>query len=295
MNKVIITCAIIGAAPTRDQNPDIPITPEEIADSAIEACHAGAGIVHIHVRDPETQLGTNDPALFRRVVERVRSKCDVVLNLSTGHGGGMFIPPDGKITGPDGHIIKEYFRIQTPEQRVEHIRQLKPEICSLDIGSMNFGPGLFINAPGLVDNMAEMIRDIGSKPEIELFDIGHIEIARHLIRSGLITGTPHYQLCMGTGGGLAATAKNAVHFSECLPGDSTWSIFGVARTQFPMVAMGVLLNGHVRVGFEDNLYLQKGVKAKSNAELVERAVAIINNLNKEVATVDETREILELK
>jgi|SaaInl7_200m_RNA_FD_contig_21_2020124_length_1356_multi_7_in_0_out_0_2 uncharacterized protein (DUF849 family) len=295
MNKVIITCAIIGAAPTRDQNSHIPITPEEIADSAIEAHQAGASIVHIHVRDPETHVGANDPALFTRVVERIRAKCDVILNLSTGHGGGLFIPADGKMTDADGHIIKDYFSIQTPEERVEHVLQLKPEICSLDIGSMNFGLGLFINAPGLVDKMAEMIRDVGTKPEIELFDVGHIEIANNLIKNGLIAGKPHYQLCMGTTGGTAATPKNAVHFSECLSGDCTWSIFGVGRTQFPMAAMGVLLDGHVRVGFEDNLYLEKGVKAKSNGELVERAAKIVRDLNKEVATADEAREILELK
>ena len=160
---------------------------------------------------------------------------------------------------------------------------------------MNFGLGVFINAPGLVDKMAEIIRDVGTKPEIELFDVGHIEIANHLIRSGLIAGKPHYQLCMGTLGGMAATPKNAVHFSECLSGDCTWSIFGVGKTQFPMAAMGVLLDGHVRVGFEDNLYLEKGVKAKSNAELVERVATIVRDLNKEVATAGEAREILELK
>ena len=288
MDKVIITCAIIGAGPRREQNPHIPITPEEIADSAIEAHRAGASIVHIHVRDPETQDGSNDPVLFARVFERIRSKCDVIINLSTGHGGSLYIPPDGQ-------LLDEFIGIQGAEQRVEHVLQLKPEICSLDIGSMNFGPGLFLNAQGVVDRMAELIKESGTKPEIELFDVGHIEIAKRLIQMGLIEGAPYYQLCLGTTGGMAATPKNAVHFSECLPAGSVWSVFGVAHTQFPMAAMGVLLGGHVRIGFEDNLYLAKGVQAKSNAELVDRAATIIRDLNREVAVPDEAREILGLK
>jgi len=288
MSKIIITIALIGSAPTREQNPHIPITPEEIADSAVDAYHAGAAVCHVHVRNPETHEGSNDPVLFERVVEHIRSRCDMVINLSTGHGGGMYIPPDGSID-------PEFCNIQSPEQRVEHVLKLKPELCSLDIGTMNFGEGLFINAPGVVDKMAELIKGVGSKPEIELFDVGHIEIANRLMKQGLIEGTPHFQLCMGTMAGIAATPKNAVHFSECLPPDSTWSIFGVGRTQFPMVAMGAVLGGHIRIGFEDNLYLQKGVLAKSNAELTDRAAAIIHSLNLEVASADETRDILGLK
>ena len=284
MNKVIITAAIIGGGPTRQQNEHIPITPAEIADSAVEAYEAGASIAHIHVRDPQTGAHNNEVSLFTEVFERIREKCDMVINLSTGAGGGMYITENGQIMSD----------IQSAERRVEHILKLKPEICSFDIGTMNFGAGMFVNAEAVVDKMASLIKGV-SKPEIELFDIGHIEIANRLIKLGLIEGLPHFQLCMGTGGSLAATPKNAVHFAECLPSDCTWSIFGVARSQFPMVAMGVLLDGHVRVGFEDNLYLDQGVKAKSNAELVTRAAAIIRNLNKEIASADETREILGLK
>ena len=287
MSKVIITVALIGAAPTRQQNPDIPITPEEIADSAVEAYEAGAAVCHVHVRNPETHAGSNDPELFKRVVERVRSKCDIVLNLSCGHGGSIYIPPEGGVN-------PEMCTVQSPDERVAHVLQLKPELCSLDIGTMNFGGGLFVNAPGLVDKMAELIRDAGTKPEIELFDIGHIEIFHRLNGAGLIEGTPHFQLCMGTAAGIAATPAHAVHFAESLPQPCTWSIFGVARTQFPMAAMGALLDGHVRVGFEDNLYMSRGVLAKSNAELVDRAATIIRDLNKEVATADEAREILGL-
>jgi len=286
MSKVIITAAIIGAGPTRDQNPHIPITPAEIADSAVEAFNEGASIVHIHVRDPETGEASNEAHLFEEVVDRVRSKCDVILNLSTGGGGGLYI-------GPGGETVSDF--IQSAERRVEHVLKLKPEMCSLDIGSMNFGEGLFVNAPAVVYKMAEYIKEAGVKPEVELFDIGHIEIAKRLLSLNLLETPPHYQLCMGTQGSLAATPKNAVHFIESLPPGGTWSIFGVARTQFPMVAIGVLMGGHVRIGFEDNLYMKKGVKAKSNAELVKRTVDIIENLNQDVASVDEAREILGLK
>jgi uncharacterized protein (DUF849 family) len=285
VNNTIVTVAIIGSGPTRAQSKYIPITPEEIANSAIESYKAGASIAHIHVRNPETGEPSNEVALFAEVVERIRAECDMILNLSTGGGGGLYISPEGQVMSG----------LLSAEQRVAHILELKPEICSLDIGTMNFGPGIFANAEGVVDKMAAMIKEVGSKPEIELFDIGHIEIAKRLIKLGLIEGTPHYQLCMGTAGSLAATPKNAVHFAECLPPDSTWSIFGVGATQFPMAAMGVLLGGHVRVGFEDNLYMDKGVKAERNAQLVERAVKIIGDLNKKVASVEETREILALK
>lgn len=286
MEKVIITVAVIGSAPTREQSPYIPITPREIAESAVEAHKAGASIAHIHVRDPETGNASNDVAFFTEVVERIRDACDMILNLSTGHGGALYIGPDGKAI-LDG--------IQSAERRVEHVLKLKPELCSLDIGTMNFGIGVFANTQPIVDKMAEMIKETGAKPEVELFDVGQIEIANRLMDLGLIEARPHFQLCMGTAGGCAATPKNAVHFAECLPPDCTWSIFGVAREQFPMAAMGALLGGHVRVGFEDNLYMEKGLKAKSNADLVNRAADIIRCLNKSVASVDEAREILGLK
>jgi uncharacterized protein (DUF849 family) len=288
MNKIIITAALIGAQATRQQNPHIPITPEEIADSAIEAYEAGAAIGHVHVRDLETGINSNDPVLFTRVVERIRSKCDMIINLSTSHGSGMYIPPEGV-------VLPENYIIQSPEERVAHVQKLKPELCSLDIGSMNFGELIAVNAPGVVEKMAELINEIGTKPEIELFDIGHIEIFHRLNKLGLIEGTPYFQLCMGTVAGIAGNPSHAVHFAESLPRNCIWGIFGVGPAEFPMVAMGTLMGGHVRVGFEDNLYLEKGVLAKSNAELVERAVAIIRNLNKEVANTDEAREILGLR
>ena len=211
MDNVILTVAIIGGGPTREQNPHIPITPEEIADSAIESFKAGASIAHIHVRDPKTETPSNDVALFSEVVERVRSKCDMILNLSAGYGGGMIISEEGEIM----HAL------QSADKRVEHVTTLKPEICSLDIGTVNFGPAIFANAQGVVDKMAAIIKDCGVKPEIELFDIGHIEIAKRLIKLGLVEGTPHFQLCMGTAAGLAATPK-----LQSITDSSPESLFG---------------------------------------------------------------------
>jgi len=288
VSGVIVTAAIIGSGPNRSQSEHIPITPQEIAESAIDSYHAGASIAHIHVRDPETAVNTNRFELFREVVERIRDKCPMILNLTTGTGGGLYIDPDGR-------IVESASDIQGPESRVAHVLRLEPEMCSLDIGSMNFGLGIFVNPQEIVERMAALIRESGTKPELELFDVGHIEIAKRLMRKNLIEGVPHFQICLGTEGGMAASPKNALHFSECLPQNSTWSVFGVARDQFPMVAMGVLLGGHVRVGFEDNLYLKKGVKAKSNAELVAHAVQIIRDLHRAPASVAETRELLGLR
>lgn len=285
MDKVIITVAVTGSRPTREMNPNLPITPEEIADSAIESFNEGASIVHIHVRHPETGLPSMETGLYEKAVERIKAKCDMIINLSTGAGGRLSV-------GPDGQPDMKKSALTSPERRVEHVLKLKPELCSLDIGTMNFGNGVFVNVQHVVDRMAEMIRDAGVKPEVEVFEVGHIQTANRLLSLGLVENPAHFQLCMGTPAGIAATPKNAIHFSECLPPGHTWSVFGVGRTQFPMVAMGVLLDGHVRVGFEDNLFIKKGQLAKSNAELVKRTVDIIRDLNKDVASVDEARKIL---
>jgi len=285
VDKVIITVAVTGSRPTREMNPNLPITPEEIADSAIESFNEGASIVHVHVRHPKTGLPSMEVALYEEVVERIRAKCDMIINLSTGAGGRLYM-------GPDGQPDMKTSALASPEKRVEHVLKLRPELCSLDIGTMNFGDGVFVNAQHVVDKMAEMIREVRVKPEVEVFEVGHIQTANRLLSLGLVETPAHFQLCMGTMAGIAATPKNAVHFSECLPPGHTWSIFGVGRTQFPMVGMGVLLDGHVRVGFEDNLFIKKGVLADSNAELVKRTVDIIKDLNKDVASVEEARKIL---
>lgn len=287
MDKVIITVAVTGSQPTREMNPNLPVTPQEIADSAYECLNEGAAIVHVHVRDPETGARSMAPELYEEVVERVRARSNMIINLTTGPGGQFII-------GPDNRIDEAASIIEPPETRVEHVLKLKPEMCSLDVGSANFGKMLFANAQPVIDKMAKMMKDAGVKPEVEIFDIGQVTIAERLVKLGLLEENAHYQLCMGTGGGIPATPKNALAMAEALPRNGTWSIFGVGRTQFPMVAMGVLLGGHVRVGMEDNLYLSKGVLANSNAELVRRTVEIIRSLGKDVASVEETREILSL-
>jgi uncharacterized protein (DUF849 family) len=239
----------------------------------------------VHVRDLKTQKRSREPELFRRVMERLRSRCNMIINLTTGVGGQLVMGADNQ---PDmGHSF-----MASPEKRVEHVLQLKPELCSLDVGSSNTKTGVFINAEVVVDRMAELIKGCGVKPEVEIFDFGHIQIAERLMKLGLIEKNAHFQLCMGTKMGVPATPKMATTLAEALPPGVTWSIFGVGAAQFPMVAMGTLLNGHVRVGFEDNLYLKKGQLAKSNAELVKRAVEIIHSLNREVASVAEARQIL---
>ncbi len=288
MDKVIITVAVTGGQTTREQHPELPVTPEEIAASALECYNEGASIVHVHVRDPKTARRSMELEHYREVFERVRAQSDMIVNLSTGAGGQLTI-------GPDNQPRMESSLMASPEKRVEHIVALKPEMCSLDIGSSNAGFGVFVNAQTVIDKMAEMIKAVGVKPEVEIFDTGHIQIARRLIRLGLLDSNAHYQLCMGTRMGAPGTPKDAIHLAESLPPGSTWSMFGVGATQFPMAAQAVLLGGHVRVGFEDNVYLKKGVLAKSNAELVSHAARIIRSLNKDVASVEDAKKILSLK
>ncbi len=287
MDKIIITVATTGSRPTKEQNPNVPISPEEIANSAYECFNEGASIVHVHVRDPQTQKRSMAFEHYAEVVERLRAKCNMIINLTTGAGGQL-------IMGPDNQPKLESSYLEPPEKRVDHVLKLKPEMCSLDVGTANQRGGAFVNVEVVVDKMAEMIKSAGVKPELEVFDVGHIQIAKRLIDLGLAGKNAHFQLCMGTRMGVPGTPKNAVHMAESLPPGVTWSIFGVGATQFPMVGMGALLGGHVRVGFEDNLYLRKGRLAKSNAELVAHAAKIVRDLNQEVATVDETRKILSL-
>jgi len=277
VNKVIVTVAVIGSRPSREHNPHIPLTPEEIADSAYECFNEGASIVHVHVRDLKTQKRSMDTQLYARVMERLRTKCPMIINLTTAVGGQLALGLDNQ---PD---MNNSF-MASAEKRVGHVLQLKPDFCSLDIGSINTRSGVFINYEPVVDKMAELIKKSGVKPEVEIFDFGHIQIAQRLMKLGLIEKNAHFQLCMGTKAGIPATPQMAVMLSGALPLGVTWSIFGVGMSQFPMVAMGVLLNGHVRVGFEDNLYLRKGQLAKSNAELVRQAVQIIRSLQKDVAS-----------
>jgi 3-keto-5-aminohexanoate cleavage enzyme len=270
MEKVIITAAITGSRMMRDIAPHIPITPEEIAQSAIEAWQAGASIVHIHVRDPETHLGSQDQELFRRVVDRVREKTDLILSLTTSGIPGRNLPT---------------------EERLAPLR-LKPELASYDAGSINLGGKAFINDPAFLDEAAKKMKEAGVKPEIEVFDLGMMVTALRLCEEGKIDAPMHFQFCLGTPWGAPATVKSFLHLYEHMPADSTWSIFGVGRGFLPMAMMGLIMGGHIRVGMEDNIYVNPGVLAKTNAELVERVTVICRAYGREVATPAEARKIL---
>lgn len=288
-DEVIITCPVTGAADTAEKNPSVPVTPQEIADAAIEAAKAGAAIAHIHVRDPETGKGSNDPALFREVVECIReSDTDVVINLTAG-GGGDFIPNDQEpgIGAPGTDV-------QTPEERHAHVEELLPEICTLDCGSYNFSDFVYLNAENWVRRQARLIQDSGVKPELECFDLGHIRLAKKLVEDGLIDDPPLFQICLGIPWAAEANAETMLSMRNMLPGDANWVGFGVGRAQMPMAAQSVLLGGHVRVGLEDNLYLEKGVLA-SNGQLVEKAIGIVKSLGARVLSPAEAREKLGLR
>ncbi len=288
-NEVIITCAVTGAGNTVGVHPAIPVTPEEIANAAIEAARAGAAIAHIHVRDVTTGKGNRDQSLFREAVERVRdSDTDVVINLTTGMGGD-YIPSkaDPAVAAPESDFAR-------PEERVLHGEELRPEICSLDCGSMNFGSDLALNTFDHLRVMAEHIKNCGVKPEIEAFELGHIWLAKQLIDEGIIDEPPLFQLCLGIPWGAEANAATLLVMRDMLPEGANWAAFGIGRMQFPMVAQAMLLGGHVRVGLEDNLYLERGVFA-SNGQLVEKAVKIIETLGARVLSPEEAREKLGIK
>ena len=273
MDKVIITAALTGSRTTKAHNPAVPYTPQEIAEDAVACWQAGAAVVHIHVRDPQTGAPSMDLALFREVVERIRARCDVVLNLTTS---GLHLE------GPD-----------VLERRLAPVT-LHPDLCSLDIGSVNFRDRVFLNPPEWGEMAARRMREHGVKPEIEVFDVGHVAQALDLIARGLVEEPPYFQLCMGVPWGIPATPENLLFLRSQLPPGARWSVLGVGRAQWTMVALGILLGGHVRVGFEDNVYLERGVLAASNAQMVEKAVRLVRDLGREVASVDEARAILGL-
>lgn len=285
--KVMIACAVTGSADTPSKNPAVPVTPKQIADSAIEAARAGACIVHIHVRDPETTRPSMDPALYREVVDRVRSSdTDVLINLTTGPGA-RFVPDENDpLKGGPGTTLK------APHERVRHVLELRPDICSLDMGSMNMSRYVFINAVGHLEVMATAIRDAGVIPELEVFDTGQLLLAKSMIESGHIKPPGLFQICLGIAWGQPATPAAMMYMHDQLPPNCTWFAFGISGQQFPMVAQTVVMGGHVRVGLEDNLYLQRGRLSPSNAALVEKAANIIELLGDEVATVQEARQML---
>ncbi len=274
MEKLIITAAVIGSAPTRDMNPYIPYSPAEIADEALRCWRAGAAIVHVHVRNPETGQPAFEKEMFREVVERVRADSDMLVNLTTSAFN---------LEGP-----------RVGERRLIPL-ELKPDLCSLDVGSMNFRGRVFVNPPDWGEMAAKRMREAGVKPEMEVFDLGHTIQARHLFEKGLVNDPPYFQICLGVAWGADATIESLLTLKARLPNGSQWSVLGTGPSQLPLTTHALLLGGHVRVGFEDNLYLSRGVLAETNAQFVERAVSLARLLQREVATCEEARAILGIR
>lgn len=291
--KVIITCAVTGAGDTVGRHPAIPVTPEQIANAALEAASAGAAIVHCHVRNAETGRGARDVALYREVVERIREKNEeVIVNLTAGMGGDVEI---GEGETPRA-FDEEFTDLIGPTERLLHVEALRPEICTLDCGTLNFGDGngIVVQTPNQLREQARLIRSYGVKPELEIFDSGNLWFAKQLVAEGLVDDPPMFQLCLGIPWGAPVNTQTMAYMVGQLPDNAVWAGFGISRMQMPMVAQAAILGGHVRVGLEDNLYLEKGVYA-SNASLTERAAEIVRLLGAQIATSDEAREILHLK
>ncbi|MCO6057505.1 3-keto-5-aminohexanoate cleavage protein [Pseudomonas sp. MOB-449] len=293
--KVVLTCAVTGDGPLNPKYPDYPITPEQIARNCLDAAAAGAAIVHIHGRNPETGLGDRNPALFKEIVERIRAEnTNVLINLTTGMGGTFVPEPHNEALA---HSTTD---VGTAAERVRHVFDNRPDICTLDATTMNLEGGIagapdcvFMNTPGKLRDMATLIRETSTKIEVEAFNPGDILLARKLIEDGYIDAPPLFQLCLGVKWSAPADVKSLVYMKDLLPENAIWSAFGVSRFQMQMVALSTILGGHCRVGLEDNIYLERGVFA-TNAQLVERASQIIRNLGCEVATSDEAREIFVL-
>ncbi|HRK01541.1 MAG TPA: 3-keto-5-aminohexanoate cleavage protein [Oligoflexia bacterium] len=269
-NKLIITCAITGAETTRDQNPNLPITPDEQATAAYDCWKAGASIIHLHVRD-DSGKPSQSVDRFREVIEKIRKKCPVIVQVSTGGAVGEKI-----------------------ERRAEPLT-LKPEMASLNTGSINFGDEVFLNLPSDVEFLAKRMSELSIKPEIEVYDYGMFEYSLKLVKKGIIKQPAHFQFVLGTGHGISGEPRNLCRMADLVPEHCTWTAAGVGRYQLPVAAQAIVMGGHVRVGLEDNIYFSKGVLAKSNAQLVQRIANLAEILQRSVATVDETKEILGLK
>lgn len=293
-NPTIISCAVTGGADTKAMNPAVPVSPAEIAAEALAAHDAGAAIVHIHVRDPETGRATPDPEknarLFEETTEEIRKTgSKVLLNLTTGWGGVIGINPDNPVEPAPGA------RLKTAEERVAHILSCKPDICSLDVATMNFGRGTMINSIEILAAMGEAVQAVGVKPEIEAFDTGHVRLANDLFDKGiLVDESPLYQLCLGIPWGAEASVESLLTMKNLVPKSAVWSAFGISATEFPIVAAAAILGGNVRVGLEDNLYMARGELASGNGPLVARAVSIIEAVGGKVASVEDARSLLEL-
>ena len=292
MSGVFITCAITGSGDTTSKSDLVPITPQQIAESAIDAAVAGAAIVHIHVRNPETGAGARDVELYAEVVERIRaSSTDVVLNLTSGMGGDLTLgsaeeplPPADKGTDMAGAT-----------ERLAHVRELMPEITTLDCGTMNFGEGdyIMVNSPSVLDEMARQVQKLGVRPEIEIFDTGHLWLAKRLVNEGFIDDPVMVQLCMGIPWGAPDDLNTFMALVNNLPDDWVFSAFSLGRSQLPYVGLAAIAGGNVRVGLEDNIYLSRGQLA-TNADLVTRAVTILESMNYEILGPEAVRDKLHL-
>jgi len=272
MSKTIITIAPTGAWPKKKQNPNVPITPEEIAEDVYECYKSGAAVAHLHMRD-ENENGTMDKEKFKKTVDLIRKKCDIVLNLTTS----------GDLDATD-------------ETRQAHLKEIKPELASYDAGSMNWGNNaLFINHPNFLEELGNTMKENGVKPEIEVFDSGMFYNAMYYLKKGVLQEPLHFQFVLGAPGGTAATVENLVYLKSLIPENSTWSALGIGAGHLPILYTTLALGGHIRVGMEDNLKYNKDELATSNKQFVERAVRIIKEMNKEPATPDEARQILGLK
>ena len=292
--EAFITCALTGAGDTVGRSDRVPVTPKQIAESALEAAAAGAAVVHIHVRDPATGKGSRDPKLFREVVERVRaSGANVVLNLTAGMGGDLVLGGDESPLP----LSKEGTDMAGASERLRHVEDLLPEICTIDCGTMNFAAGgdyVMTNTPAMIRAMARKVQALGVRPELEVFDTGHLVMVKELIKEGLIDDPPMIQLCMGIPYGAPDDPSTLMSMVQQLPPNAVFSAFSIGRMQLAYVAMAVLAGGNVRVGLEDNLFLSRGRPA-TNGQLVERARSILEGMNVSVLGPDEVRAKLRLK
>ncbi len=289
MTKTILTCAVTGNLTKPEMTPYLPITPQQIADSCLGAADAGAAVVHIHVRDPLTGKPSMELDHYAEVMHLIKARNkELVINLTTGPGG-RFVPSedDPKVYAPGTTLCH-------PLKRVEHIVKLKPDISTLDLNTMNSGPDVVINTPSNVRKMAKVIRDAGVLPEIEIFDTGDLNLAKDLIKEGVLEGPGLFTFVMGVKYGLNTDPATLLYLRDQLPGGANWAAFGIAKAEFPIVAQAWLYGGNVRVGMEDNIYLEKGVLCETNAQLVERAHRIVKDLGGELASSNEARQLLGL-
>lgn len=287
--KTILTCAVTGAVTSKESTPYLPITPEQIATSALEAAEAGASVVHLHVRNNDGTPST-DVELYRDTVDRIKKhNKDVLINLTTGPGA-RFSPDMARMGYPAPGTM-----MMNAHKRTEHIRLIKPDLCSIDFNTMNQGDNAIrLNHKEVVKAMLVMVQEAGTKPELEIFGSGDLMLAKEYVDSGLVRGNPLWQFATGIKYGWESTTETLIYATSIIGRDKLWSAFGISKNEMPILAQTVILGGHVRVGMEDNIYLEKGVLAKTNAELVTKAVRIIKDLGNDIANYKEAREIYDI-